>query len=127
MSIYQKQAESELLNNKLEKFLAKGGQITNLKGTEIKQRPPRSTVESDSYATAIQVSALINWCNEGRFVRSRRSAIVERTGLDRGRILQCLLPSGRARLTKGEYKQIKAVLRDIEESELADGIERGDV
>ena len=125
MSIYQKQAESELLKNELEKFLANGGQIAKLKGTEIKQRPPRSTVESDMYASAIQVSALINWCNDGRFVRSRRKAIVERTGLNEQRILQCLIPNDRARLTKGEYKQIKAVLRDIEESELAMGIERG--
>ena len=125
MNIHQKQAESELLNNELEKFLAKGGNITNLKGTEIKQRPPRSTVESDSYASAVQVSALINWCNDGRFVRSRRKAIVERTGLSEQRILQCLIPNHKARLTTSEYKQIKAVLRDIEESELADGIERG--
>jgi len=36
-----------------------------------------------------------------------------------------LIPNDRARLTKGEYKQIKAVLRDIEESELELGIERG--
>ena len=127
MNIYQKQAESELLNNKIEKFLANGGQITKLKGTEIKQRPPRSTVESDSYASAIQVSALINWCNERRFANSRRKAIVERTGLSEQRILQCLIPNDRAKLTKGEYKQIKAVLRDIEESELELGIERGEV
>lgn len=127
MSIHQKQAESELLNNQIEKFLANGGQITNLKGTEIKQHPPRSTVESDRYASAIQVSTLINWCNDGRFVRSRRKAIVERTGLNESRVLQCLIPNHKAKLTKGEYKQIKAVLRDIEESELAMGIERGDV
>ena len=118
MSIYQKQAESELLNNELEKFLAKGGEITNLKGTEIKQRPPRSTVESDCYASAIQVSALIKWCNEGRFVRSRRKAIVERTGLNKGRVLQCLTPSSSSKLTKREYAQIKAVLKDIENAEL---------
>lgn len=127
MSIHQKQGESELLNNEIEKFLANGGQIAKLKGTEIKQRPPRSTVESDRYASVIQVSALINWCNDGRFVRSRRKAIIERTGLNESRVLQCLIPSGRAMLTKGEYKQIKAVLRDIEESELSMGIERGDV
>ena len=107
--------------------MANGGKIAKLKGTEIKPLPPRSTVESDSYASAIQVNALINWCNEGRFVRSRRKAIAERTGLSEQRLFQCLLPSDRARLTKGEYEQIKAVLRDIEESELADGIERGDV
>ena len=127
MSIHQKQAESELLNNEIEKFLANGGQIANLKGTEIKQRPPRSTAETDSYASAIQVSALINWCNEGRFVRSRRKAIIECTGLNESRILQCLIPSHKAKLTRGEYKQIKAVLRDIEESELSMGIERGAV
>ena len=127
MSIHQKQAESELLNNEIEKFLANGGQIAELKGTEIKQRPPRSTAETDSYASAIQVSALINWCNEGRFVRSRRKAIIERTGLNESRVLQCLIRSRAAKLTKGEYKQIKAVLRDIEESELAMGIEGGDV
>ena len=127
MSLYQKQAESEALENQIKQFVANGGEITTVKGTEIKQRPPRSTVESDSYASAIQMSALINWCNDGRFVRSRRKAIVERTGLSEQRILQCLIPNDRAMLTKGEYKQIKAVLRDIEESELADGIERGDV
>ena len=127
MSIYQKQAESKELENQIKQFVANGGEITNLKGTEIKRRPPRSTVESDMYASAIQVSALINWCNDGRFVRSRRKAIVERTGLSEQRILQCLIPNDRARLTKGEYKQIKAVLRDIEEAELAAGIERGDV
>ena len=127
MSIHQKQAESELLNNEIEKFLANGGQIAELKGTEIKQRPPRSTAETDSYASAIQVSALINWCNEGRFVRSRRKAIIERTGLNESRVLQCLIRSRAAKLTKGEYKQIKAVLRDIEESELSMGIERGAV
>lgn len=126
MSIYQKQAESELLNNQIEQFLADGGKIATLKGTEIKQRPPRSTVESDSYASAVQVGALINWCNEGRFVRSRRKAIIERTGLSEQHILKCLIPNDRARLTKGEYKQIKAVLRDIEEAELEMGIERGE-
>lgn len=118
MSIHQKQVEQ---------FVANGGEIAKIKGTEIKQRPPRSMVESDSYASAIQVSALINWCNNGRFVRSRRKAIAERTGLSEQRIFQCLIPNDRARLTKGEYKQIKAVLRDIEESELELGIERGDV
>ena len=114
--------EKENLRNELEsgieKFLANGGQITTLKGTEIKPLPPRSIAESDNYASVMQVGALIDWCKKGHPRRSRRLAIVERTGLHKGRVLQCLTPSSASKLTKREYAQIKAVLQDIEDAEM---------
>lgn len=115
-------AEKEKLRNELEseleKFLANGGQITTLKGTEIKPLPPRSTAESNNYASVMQIGALIDWCKKGHPRRSRRLAIVERTGLHKGRVLQCLTPNSSTRLTKREYAQIKAVLQDIEDAEM---------
>ena len=114
--------EKENLRNELEsgleKFLANGGEIKQLKGTEIKPLPPRSIAESDNFAGVMQVGALIDWCEKGHPRRSRRLAIVERTGLRKGRVLQCLTPSSSSKLTKREYAQIKAVLKDIENAEL---------
>lgn len=114
--------EKENLRNELEsgieKFLANGGEITTLKGTEIKPLPPRSIAESDNFASVMQVGALIDWCKKGHPRRSRRLAIVERTGLNKGRVLQCLTPSSSSKLTKREYAQIKAVLQDIEDAEV---------
>ena len=113
--------EKENLRNELEsgieKFLANGGQITTLKGTEIKPLPPRSIAESDNFASVMQVGALIDWCKKGHPRRSRRLAIVKRTGLHKGRVLQCLTPSSTSKLTRREYMQIKAVLKDIEDAE----------
>ena len=106
------------LESELEKFLANGGQITTLKGTEIKPLPPRSIAESDNFDSVMQIGALIDWCKKGHPRRSRRLAIVERTGLNKGRVLQCLKPSSSSKLTKREYAQIKAVLKDIENAEL---------
>lgn len=115
-------AEKEKLRNEIEsgieKFLANGGQITTLKGTEIKPLPPRSIAESSNYIGKTQIGALIDWCKKGHPRRSRRLAIVERTGLNKGRVLQCLTPNSSAQLTRCEYMQIKAVLKDIEEAEL---------
>ena len=105
------------LESGIEKFLANGGQITTLKGTEIKPLPPRSIAESDNFASVMQIGALIDWCRKGHPRRARRLAIVERTGLHKGRVLQCLTPSSSSKLTKREYAQIKAVLKDIEEAE----------
>ena len=114
--------EKENLRNELEsgieKFLANGGQITTLKGTEIKPLPPRSTAESSNYVSKTQIGALIDWCKKGHPRRSRRLAIVERTGLNKGRVLACLTPNSSTQLTKREYAQIKAVLQDIEEAEM---------
>ena len=115
-------AAKENLRNEIEsgieRFLANGGQITTLKGTEIKPLPPRSTAESNNYASVMQVGALIDWCNKSHPRRSRRLAIVERTGLHKGKVLQCLTPNSSAQLTRYEYAQIKAVLKDIEDAEM---------
>lgn len=114
--------EKEKLRNELEseieKFLANGGQITTLKGTEIKPLPPRSIAESDNFASVMQVRALIDWCRKGHPRRSRRAAIAEHTGLHKGRVLQCLTPSSTNQLTKREYAQIIAALKDIEDAEM---------
>ncbi|ENU99636.1 hypothetical protein [Acinetobacter variabilis] len=115
-------AEKEKLRNEieseLEKFLANGVEIKQLKGTEIKPLPPRSTAESNNYASVMQIGALIDWCKKGHPRRSRRLAIVERTGLHKGRVLQCLTPNSSTQLTRREYAQIKAVLKDIEDAEM---------
>ena len=114
--------EKENLRNELEsgieKFLANGGQITTLKGTEIKPLPPRSIAESDNFSSVMQVGALIDWCKKGHPRRSRRLAIAERTGLSKSRVFACLTPSSTNHLTKREYAQIKAVLKDIEDAEM---------
>ena len=115
-------AEKENLRNEIqsgiEKFLANGGEIKQLKGTEIKPLPPRSIAESDNHASVMQVGALIDWCKKGHPRRSRRLAIAERTGLSKSRVSQCLSPSSNSKLTKREYAQIKAVLKDIEDAEM---------
>ena len=119
--------EKENLRNELEsgieKFLANGGQITTLKGTEIKPLPPRSIAEESRFITRSQFNSLFEWCKKGNPRRSRRSAIAERTGLSKSRVFACLTPSSTNQLTKREYAQIKAVLQDIENAELEWGSE----
>ena len=114
----QKNNLREQLENDVGVFLKNGGQITELKGTEIKPLPPRSIAESNDHASVMQVGALIDWCKKGHRRRSRRLAIVERTGLSKSRVSQCLSPSSNSKLTKREYAQIKAVLKDIEDAEM---------
>lgn len=114
----QKNNLREQLENDVEAFLKNGGQITALKGTEIKPLPPRSIAESGNYASVMQVGALIDWCRKGSPRRSRRVAIMERTGLSKNRVSMCLRPNATNRLTKHEYARIKAVLKDIENAEL---------
>ena len=116
--VTEKEKLRKQLNRDVKKFLKSGGQVQQLPGTEFKPRQQRSTVESDNYASAMQVGALIDWCREGHPHRSRRLAIVERTGLHKGRVLACLTPSSSAQLTRHEYMQIKAVLKDIEDAEM---------
>lgn len=111
------------IESELEKFLENDGEIKQLKGTEFKRLPPRSTAESNNYASVMQVGALIDWCKKGHPRRSRRLAIVERTGLHKGRVLACLTPNSTSKLTKREYAQIRAVLQDIEDAEMEWGVE----
>ena len=118
----QKNNLREQLENDVGVFLKNGGQITTLKGTEIKPLPPRSIAESNNHASVMQVGALIDWCKKGHPRRSRRLAIAERTGLSKSRVSQCLSPSSNSKLTKREYAQIKAVLKDIEDAEIEWGI-----
>ena len=106
------------LESELEKFLANGGRITTLKGTEIKPLPPRSTAEKSHFITRSQFNSLYEWCKKGNPRRSRRSAIAERTGLSKSRVFACLTPNSTNQLTKREYAQIKAVLKDIEDAEM---------
>lgn len=112
----------EQLDSDLEAFLKNGGQITTLKGTEIKPLPPRSVSESPGFASPIEMNRLIRWCQNGKLSRPRRQAISEHTGIDLRRIRSCLHVGKSARLTKGEYARIKAVLKDIEDAEVEWGI-----
>lgn len=114
----QKNNLREQLENGVEAFLKNGGQITTLKGTEIKPLPPRSTAEESHFITRSQFNSLFEWCKNGNPRRSRRSAIAERTGLSKSRVFACLTPSSTNKLTKREYAQIKAVLQDIEDAEM---------
>ena len=106
------------IESELEKFLANGGQITTLKGTEIKPLPPRSIAEESHFITRSQFNSLFEWCKKGNPRRSRRSAIAERTGLSKSRVFACLTPNSTNHLTKREYAQIRAVLKDIEDAEM---------
>ena len=114
--------EKENLRNELEiqleKFLANGGEIKQLKGTEFKSLPPRSISEESHFITRSQFNSLFEWCKKGNPRRSRRSAIAERTGLSKSRVFACLTPNSTNQLTKREYAQIKAVLQDIEDAEM---------
>ena len=111
------------LESELEKFLANGVEIKQLKGTEFKSLPPRSIAEESRFITRSQFNSLFEWCKKGNPRRSRRSAIAERTGLSKSRVFACLTPNSRDQLTKREYAQIKAVLQDIENEELEWGVE----
>ena len=114
--------EKEILRNELEswieKFLANGGQIKQLKGTEFKSLPPRSISEESHFITRSQLNSLYEWCKKGDRRKSRRVAIVERTGLNKNRVFACLTPNSTNQLTKREYAQIRAVLQDIEDAEM---------
>ena len=114
--------EKENLRNELEsgieEFLANGGEIKQLKGTEFKRLPPRSIAEESRFITRSQFNSLFEWCKKGNPRRSRRSAIAERTGLSKSRVFACLTPNSTNHLTKREYAQIKAVLQDIEDAEM---------
>lgn len=111
------------LESELEKFLANGGEIKQLKGTEFKSLPPRSIAEESRFITRSQFNSLFEWCKKGNPRRSRRSAIAELTGLSKSRVFACLTPNSTNQLTKREYAQIRAVLQDIENEELEWGVE----
>ncbi len=115
-------AEKEKLRNEIqsgiEEFLANGGENKQLKGTEIKPLPPRSIAEESHFITRSQFNSLFEWCKKGNPRRSRRSAIAERTGLSKSMVFACLTPNSTNQLTKREYAQIKAVLKDIEDAEM---------
>ena len=53
------------LESELEKFLANGGEITTLKGTEFKSLPPRSIAEESHFITRSQFNSLFEWCKKG--------------------------------------------------------------
>ena len=114
--------EKEILRNELEfeveKFLANGGEIKQLKGVEFKKLPPRSTVESDSEISNIETYNLLQWLKQGDRRNSRRAAIVKRTRIPYSRLTSCLSHKYQCRLTRVEYAQIKAVMVDIEKAEL---------
>ena len=103
--------------SEVEKFLASGGEIKQLKGTEFKPLPPRS-VESENEISRIQFNGLMCWLKQGDRRNSRRAAIVKHSGVPSSRVYTCLAPNSSSRLTKAEYQQIKAVLQDIEDAEM---------
>ena len=119
----QKNNLREQPDTELAEFLAKGGEIKQLEGTEIKPLPPRSVSESPGFASPIEMNRLIRWCQSGKLSRPRRQAISEHTGIDLRRIRSCLHAGKSARLTKHEYARIKAVLKDIENAEIEWGVE----
>lgn len=112
--------EKKKLRKQLEKdvadFLAQGRRIKALPGTEFKPRPAVETSEHD-YVSPYQTIKLVNWCAAGSYANPRRTALAKLTGISLKRIRSAITPGCKSRLTRGEYKQICAVMSEVERLE----------
>lgn len=109
----------EELEDELAKFLKRGGKVKPLPGCVLKPRPMRSVVESKQtgYASKNQVIALVRWANESKTKKPRRNYMAELTGIPLKRIRSCITPGRNSLLTKFEYKEIIAVMDQVEQLE----------
>lgn len=107
------------LEKEVEQFLEKN-KVTELKGCELKPRPKRSTVESPKvpYVSDLKVNRLVQWCNESKTKKPRRTLVSELTGIGLSRIRSTLTTGARARLTFHEYKLIDSCKAQVEKLEL---------
>ena len=114
----QKKSLRDQLESDVAAFLAKGGVVTSLNGTEYKERPPRVIHGNDEpYVTLHQQDGIRRWANVDYSMR-RRNALADHTNISLSRVRTLLTgPSNRCRMTPEEYKQIKAVMIVIEAKE----------
>lgn len=117
--VTEKEKLRKQLNRDVKKFLKSGGQVEQLPGTEFKPRPQRSTVETSEhdYVSPYQTIKLVNWCAAGSYANPRRTALAKLTGISLKRIRSAITPGCKSRLTRGEYKQICAVMNEVERLE----------
>lgn len=114
----QKKSLRDELESELERFLANGGVVTALKGTEFKERPPRVIHGEDAvYASRQEFLRILRWTQDD-YAAQRRTALSLVTGIELKRVRSVITTNARgAKMHKQEYKAFKAAMPIIEEME----------
>ena len=114
----QKKSLREALESDVAAFLAKGGVVTSLKGTEYKERPPRSLCEVSEFASDSERRGLVKWVESNK-AALRRNSLADVTGIPLMRV-RYLVTNGvkQARMTRSEHKKFKDAIPVIEKMEM---------
>ena len=118
IAMEQKKSLRDELESELERFLANGGVVTTLKGTEFKERPPRVVHgEGSIYASRQEFLRILRWTQDD-YAAQRRTTLSVVTGIALKRVRSVITTNARgAKMHKQEYEAFKAAMPIIEEME----------
>ena len=109
----------EELETEMEKYLARGGKVESLKGTEFVPRPPRKQTKIKGHASKSQVVKIRNWVNAVSTTPTRREQLSRTTGIHINRVRSLLAPPAThgARMTQSEFSLFMEAIPFIERRE----------
>ena len=109
----------EDLETEMEKYLARGGSVKTLKGTEFVPRPPRKQTKVKGHASKSQVVKIRNWVNAVSTTPTRREQLSRTTGIHINRVRSLLAPPAThgARMTQSEFSLFMEAIPFIERRE----------
>ncbi|QQN40310.1 hypothetical protein [Acinetobacter sp. CS-2] len=110
----------EELETEMEKYLARGGRVETLKGTEFVPRPPRKQTKIKGHASKSQVVKIRNWVNAVSTTPTRREQLSRTTGIHINRVRSLLAPPAThgARMTQSEFSLFMEAIPFIERREV---------
>ena len=110
----------EELETEMEKYLARGGRVETLKGTEFVPRPPRKQTKIKGHASKSQVVKIRNWVNVVSTTPTRREQLSRTTGIHINHVRSLLAPPAThgARMTQSEFSLFMEAIPFIERQEL---------
>ena len=117
--IEAKRSLREELKTKMEKYLARGGRVETLKGSEFVPRPPRKQTKIKGHASKSQVVKIRNWVNAVSTTPTRREQLSRTTGIHINRVRSLLAPPAThgARMTQSEFSLFVEAIQFIERQE----------
>ncbi len=109
----------EELETEMEKYLARGGKVESLKGTEFVPRPPRKQTKIKGHASKSQVVKIRNWVNAVSTTPTRREQLSRTTGIHINCVRSLLAPPAThgARMTQSEFSLFMEAIPFIERRE----------
>jgi hypothetical protein len=112
--------QREELQSEVDQFLAQGGKVKKLKGTQFVPRPARKEPKNKgAYALKTQVKKIRDWANAADYLAGRRAQLSEVIGINIRRVRSLLSPptAHGAKMTQSEFSLFQDAIPFIERQE----------